>query len=204
VKLAICTPVYGHPSYASVSLMYLNGLFRWAKDPSVEVLTHRMFVNCDLVRARSRAVRMVLDADHTHLLFWDADVGGPGVAECLRGMIDQGKDFIAAEYPRKLYRPGNRTVPTHETSGHVGMGFTLLARSVLERVTAAHPELEFTDFVDGQPYPSSSVFMLMLRGGRLLGEDYSFCQRWQDLGGVVWLYDGPGAPLEHVGGHVYR
>jgi len=63
----------------------------------------------DLVRVRCRALRFFLEeTDCTHLLFWDADVGGSdptGERACcalaLMGMLAEDVDVICAPYPRK-------------------------------------------------------------------------------------------------------
>jgi hypothetical protein len=203
-KLLVCTPVYGHPDSASVSLAYLKAWMAVCK--GVECLPPRHFTNCDLVRGRSRAVRMALEYGASHLLFWDADVGGESVPDVLRSMVAERVDFIAAPYPRKLYRgEGRDTISTHVASGHVGMGFTLLSRACMARMVEAYrTELTFGDLVDDKVYPTVALFQLMILNGTLLGEDYSFCQRWQMLGGRVYLVAGEGLPLDHVGGHVYR
>lgn len=202
-SLCIATPVYGHPSTASVSAIYLNGLLSMCK--SVETIPVRLLGDCDLVRARSRAVRMFLDRSESHLLFWDADIGGAGVPDVLRGMFAEEKDFIAAPYARKLYRPGYSTKSTAQANGYVGMGFTLLTRAMLVQMRDHYsPELTFLDSIENARVATCALFMLMIRDGVLLGEDYSFCQRWKDIGGEVWLYQGPGLPLEHVGGHAYK
>jgi len=197
--ISICTPVFGTPATASVSLAYLNGWRSMSR--TVELLPPTDYTNCDLVRARSRGVRTALEKGSSHLLFWDSDVGGDGVATVLQGMLALSKDFIAAPYRRK-----NATgALTHEKTGHVGFGFTLLSRWCMERMVEAYREtLTFGDQVGGKAYPTVALFALLLAHGTLLGEDYSFCERWMSIGGSVYLYDGPGLPLEHVGSAVYR
>lgn len=104
MRLAICTPLYGGPDYGKYSGQYLHTLVRLARDPTVEALA-RVNVDTDLVRARSRAVRMFLELpdEFTHLLWWDEDVTADDdrIVACLRGMIASGHDMVFVPYPRK-------------------------------------------------------------------------------------------------------
>jgi len=99
-KIAICTPTYGRPDVASVSLAYHQAASRLFRHPDFVMIDHRYFTGCDLVRARSRAARMTLETDCTHLLFWDDDVEPKDIG-VLRGMVELDKDVVAIPYPRK-------------------------------------------------------------------------------------------------------
>lgn len=235
-KLVIATPVYGKIESASVSWGYHVATCRLLRDPAIDFLDGRTFVNCDLVRARSRAVRMFLQTDGTHLLFWDEDVV-PSDLSAISLMMNSGKDFVALPYPRKkivwdaaadalpdeneMAVRGRMTGPEIEGSatewphgGHVsseqdggmmrvervGMGFTMITRGALEKMIERHPELAFVDSIDGAEHKTTALFQLMLTGRDLLSEDFSFCRRWRDLGGDIWIVLDPAA---HVGAHVF-
>jgi hypothetical protein len=203
-RVLVCTPIYGAIDSGSVSLGYLNSCADI--NTLASFLPWRAFTNCDLVRARSRAVRMALDACATHLLFWDADVvGSVGIA--LAGMLQQDRDVIAAAYPRKHWPID----PVHQGE-YLPMGFALIKARVLEQMwDAYYDELFFDDVIEMQPVRTVALFQLVFidrelpRPHRvLLSEDFSFCHRWLALGGELHLYDGPGSPLGHVGSIVYR
>lgn len=202
-RILCCTPVYGMPSTATVHLEYMKRMIELTHQGPT-MLAHRLATNVDLVRARSRAVRIALDHCFTHLLFWDSDVVGD-VVQCLGGMIAQNCDVIAAAYPRKRYPiKGSHTPP------YVAMGFTLISASCLERMwDAYYDELNFDDYIDGKPVRTVALFQLIMRQHEtepyrvLLSEDYSFCERWMKLGGDIHIFDGPGAPLQHIGQHAF-
>jgi len=97
-----------------------------------------------------------------------------------------------------------------------GTGFMMYSRKVVETLMEAHPELhiQLTMFRgenlspereklrdDLQRYYYNLFFpMMVMREDPLphhLTEDYSFCQRWRDLGGDVWA--DPDIELTHVG-----
>jgi hypothetical protein len=182
------------------------------------IIDPQILVDDDLVRARSRAVRLFLETTAAHLLFWDSDVEGS--APALRGMTAANVDCIAAAYPKKrldkwgqardfaLYTEGERipfegdAVPVPA----VGLGFMLLSRSLLERMRAHYDaEQHFYDGTDRTVALFSLIRSPDSHGTmRLWPEDYSFCKRVWAIGSKVHLYTGPGAPLAHVGNHVYR
>jgi len=85
-------------------------------------------------------------------------------------------------------------------------GFMLIKRHVLERMREAHPELRYTPDMIGSIDPSFyyRFFDVMVdpESGRYLSEDYTFCRRWQALGGTIYL--DANSNLAHQGGKIYR
>jgi hypothetical protein len=207
-RIMIATPVMASvPGTGTVTVHYQIALMRTAhKFHQLGYHSSNAFVNTDLVRARSRAVRAALDGCYTHLLFWDSDVGGNDVSTCLQGMLDTGADVVAAPYPRK----NGTGRMTHEPP-FVAMGFTLLSERCMRKMwDAYYDELYFEDVIDAKPIRTVAMFQLLVVEIRspwphraLLGEDYSFCERWLRLDETISLYEGPGAPLEHVGSYMF-
>lgn len=99
-KICIATPVYGAPSSATVAWGYHNALCGFMRHPDVHLLHGHLTLNLDLVRARSRIVRMFLETDATDLLMWDSDVV-PRDMNVIHAMVASEKDVIALPYPRK-------------------------------------------------------------------------------------------------------
>jgi hypothetical protein len=178
---------------------YAISLAAILRDQSVTALPHLEFINRDLVRARSRAVRLAIEGDFDHLLFWDADVAADParIGTALRHMIGTKEDVIGALYPR---RDGTGLAYSQDGDNVLlPMGFTLLSRGCLLEMTNHYAsELTFDD----EGHDTVALFQLMLRKKRLLSEDYSFCQRWIDMGGECKIYYG--ATLEHSGQTVYK
>ena len=86
-------------------------------------------------------------------------------------------------------------------------------RSRLERVVEelrrwrrGHEGLRFFDgFVySKEKIATVALFQLLIRDGRLWGEDQSFCLRAADLGVQSYAYFGPGSPATHWGEHAYQ
>jgi hypothetical protein len=101
--MLICTPLYGANHSASVALGYHEALLKLVMSPDVALMDYRLFVNTDLVRARSRALMIAYERGVDHLLFWDADVQAPPeqIGMCLRRMMMSGFDLVGAPYARK-------------------------------------------------------------------------------------------------------
>ncbi len=94
-------------------------------------------------------------------------------------------------------------------SRYAGTGFLMIRRSVLEAMIERYPELRYThehgagDALAGSPR-RSALFNCMIDEvtGFYLSEDFSFCRRWTDMGGEIWVdYT---SRLNHVGLMVYR
>jgi len=74
----------------------------------------------------------------------------------------------------------------------VGMGITLIKRSALERMRQAYPQLAAPA---GQRYKSLGVGAEVFQAfasmpdetGIYISEDLAFCERWQRIGGEIWV-----------------
>jgi len=89
------------------------------------------------------------------------------------------------------------------TGEYAGTGFMMVRRSTFLRMIAAYPELKFAAAHDrAQHDPTANQYALfdcMIEPDtrHYLSEDYTFCRRWRDIGGKIWL-DTQGA-LVHTG-----
>ena len=94
-------------------------------------------------------------------------------------------------------------------SRYAGTGFLLIRRSVLKAMIEHYPELRYShehrgsDPLAGNRW-RSALFNCMIdqATGFYLSEDFSFCRRWTDMGGEIWV--DYMSRLEHVGVMVYR
>lgn len=86
---------------------------------------------------------------------------------------------------------------------YVGTGFMMVAREVVERLAAAHPELrvKMGDMSSEEEVHMLFETMVEPETREYLSEDYAFCRRWRDLGGEVWADLTP--VLAHVGRATY-
>ena len=85
-----------------------------------------------------------------------------------------------------------------------GTGFMCIKRSVIEKMIQAYPECKYVNDINlGEQYEDNcySFFDTMHcpESNRYLSEDYTFCRRWQQLNGKIWL--DPTVNLNHKGTH---
>ena len=80
----------------------------------------------------------------------------------------------------------------------IGTGLMLIKRHVLERMQADLPERTFW----ANQQKIYAFFDCVLWNGVYLSEDYYFCERWRELGGVV--HSAPWAKCTHWGTYGFR
>lgn len=75
-----------------------------------------------------------------------------------------------------------------------GTGFLMIRREAIERMAQHYPDLQYSrDLVVQDELRNSkwryAFFNCLVdkETGVLLSEDYSFCRRWTDMGGEIWL-----------------
>lgn len=221
--LMVATPCYGGmvtQRYMQSSIGLLQLGTRLGIRVSIELLGYESLIT----RGRNALVTRFLDSPAaTHLMFIDADIGFDP-AQVAR-MLNFGEDVVAGMYPLKLIeweaacRGGAaaalRYVGTpctgaaleqrrgFVTGEYAGTGFMLIRRDVLERMAAAYPETRYTA-IHTAARPSDSLnqhalfdCMIDPETGHYLSEDFTFCRRWREIGGRIWL--DTQSTLIHVG-----
>ncbi len=88
-------------------------------------------------------------------------------------------------------------------------GFMLIKRSVFEKMIQAFGNLAYTpdyDYVShsGEPLKYYALFDCIIdpETNRYLSEDYTFCRRWQKVGGEIWC--DITSPLSHMGSYIFE
>jgi hypothetical protein len=102
---------------------------------------------------------------------------------------------------------GNRPEGGFLRTDYAATGFMLIARPVLTRMAEAYPALRYGGDHSlrsgpGQGAAGYGFFETMIAKGEALPEDYSFCKRWRDIDGEIWI--DLASRFAHVGTHVYR
>lgn len=222
MSLLICTPIrsseYGA---ADVKLGYHDALRRLSTTMQVEEFGGSTAFGCDVVRARNRMAAIVLRELKyvTNVLWWDDDLW-PTDISIVQKMIDAKRDVVAAPYTNKQQplRWIHEPIPDEKCDDagfmrvrSVGFGFTITSRRCLEKLSEeSERSRESRPYWDewGGGHRIANIFGLMyetMAHGHegLRSEDYSFCRRWRDVGGDIWLYGGKGNILQHAGGHAW-
>ena len=214
MKLVIATPVRGAGLAAGVTVGYSESVRKLSRMMLVEEVPAAIAFGCDVVRARNRiAAKILRDGWATHVLWWDDDQWPTDVGIVQR-MIDAGEDFIAAPCTNKAppIKWHHQSDEPHDldTRGllevdRTSLGFALMKLSVIGKMSWR--ARRYTDA------PSADVvadlFGLMFSGpgdetDTLMSEDYSFCKRWRDMGGRIWIDGRAGNLVHHVGQRTYN
>ena len=85
-------------------------------------------------------------------------------------------------------------------------GFMLIKREVIEKMIKHYPETRYIPEVYDEPSQKGmskyALFDTMIEDGRYLSEDYTFCRRWQKMGGKIYV--DPTIILDHVGTYTFK
>lgn len=225
MKVLIATPAYG----GQVTEAYFQSILAlvhagYARGIQIDIMT---LTNESLItRARNDITARFLAGDWTDLLWIDADIRF--TPEHVFRLLEAPYEVCATPYPMKAldWERMARTsggpdelraastlsvvnaAPDAPREGafikalDAGTGFLRTTRSALERLVAAHPELEYQTDTHGQTGKRWAIFDTMLADGRYLSEDYAFCRRWQAIGGEVWA-DIEAPTLGHQGSYTF-
>lgn len=231
--VVVSTPCYG----GQVHLLYMQSviaLMQYASGSFFDVGLALLGNDSLVTRSRNTLVSNFLDMPQaTHLLFVDADISFS--PDQVARMLQFGEPLVAGLYPLKvldwqqaagrgragqeedaLYYCGlpctgeEREDRDGFVTGHyAGTGFMLIAREVLETMTAAYAGLGYSGTHAYTEGPRSNrqhyaLFDCLIEPGTrtYLSEDFAFCWRWRQLGGKVWL-DTRGR-LTHTGSHDFH
>ncbi|HEU4544361.1 MAG TPA: hypothetical protein VFR23_24735 [Jiangellaceae bacterium] len=176
--LFIATPLHD----ARVHAVYTAGLLDAAATWPCRWFT----VNgTSIMRQRDQLVAKFLESECTHLLWVDSDIAWS--ADEVSKLLGTDREFVAGCYARKskaglvpaMLLP-NRDGELIEAS-HVATGFLLVSRAAVELMAAS-----------AERYSSGGVGCLSFFHQRLDEgtEDLSFCRRYRECGGQVWLHTG--------------
>jgi len=88
-----------------------------------------------------------------------------------------------------------------------GTGFMCIKKDVMQKMFDNHPEFKYANDINVDRKFEPFMYALFdciidPDSRRYLSEDYTFCRRWQDMGGEVWL--DPRTALNHVGHYTFR
>tara|TARA_B100002049_G_C15829682_1_gene270488 strand:- start:27 stop:575 length:549 start_codon:yes stop_codon:yes gene_type:complete len=87
-----------------------------------------------------------------------------------------------------------------------GTGFMLIKREVFTTLITNFPDIKYTNDINIQSSVSDEFYAFFDTSidpdsNRYLSEDYTFCRRWQSVGGKIWL--DPNIQLNHIGSHAF-
>jgi hypothetical protein len=165
--------------------------------------THLLFVDADIEFEPEQVFRLLqFDADMTAAAYPLKRYDWPLV----KALAINGSDRLETanlHYVFGLASPGTKRNGFGKAL-HVGTGFLMIRRKALTAMMERYPELRYSGVSRAEDPMAgstlrSALFNCMLdeKGGQYLSEDYSFCKRWTDMGGEIWV--DMKSRLGHVG-----
>lgn len=206
MKLVIATPFYEMKGWSPY--IYSLALTMWflSKHTPVDVQFWPLDGDSYVERARNTLVYMFLDSDRTDLLFIDSDMQWN--IDGITRLIGHDVDIVGAGYPCKnswdffgcVLQGDDRTKPIVQENGlirawGVPTGFMKIKRRVFEKLIEVQPDNFYMTTYPKDPI-ERKVYNFFGRRPPM-GEDISFCRRWAEAGGDLWIE--PNITLAHYG-----
>jgi hypothetical protein len=183
--------------------------------------THLLFVDADISFAPQQVERLLrFDKDFTGALYPLKSIDWDFIPQ---RCVEHGESVqqAALSYVGTFCPEAERKREGDFVTGiYIGGGFQMIRRVALERMIAAHPETHFTRVhslpmsgLRREAVPSANLFALFdciidPDTGAYLSEDYSFCRRWRQIGGEIWIDAASklthSGPYEFAGDHASR
>jgi hypothetical protein len=157
-----------------------------------------------LPKVRNEIVQRFWDAGEDVLVFLDSDMAWNPV-DVVR-LIGVDKPLVCSNYRIKSDEDKWVCYLTPSADGRPvvendliriedgGTGFMAIKRKCIAAMREEYPDLRYTDKDGGEMY---ALFDFILQDGKYWGEDYAFCARWRNIGGLVWMM--PDATIDHIG-----
>ena len=204
VSLFVATPVH-----SECSIHYTQALLELQQI----CFKHKIKVTFSLIKSslvtqgRNLCVAGFLESNYTHMLFIDSDIyfDSSSIIE----MIKRDKELISIPYPLKTIMWDKALHKIEKGLIHSPTGCMMIKRSVFDKMIKAYPDKNIIqktvingeyvnrpnlwNFFDTLHDPITKTYM---------GEDFSFCQRWKDIGGKCYAYITDS--IVHIGEHQYE
>jgi hypothetical protein len=201
-SVLVLTPVYRNPHWD-----YSNSLIQ------TRLLFERLGMRHDhywlsglpIHRARNQLAAIFLSRDFDTALLIDDDMGWDPTA-ALR-VVSSRRPFVGAAGRKRINKPksdpsawcayfpqdadllvddmGAITAKAGDTK--VGAAFVKLSRAVFEKLIAFHPDWKLDRHDDSINAEIAPWYYRFFEAPDHGGEDFQFCERYQDVGGKVWI-----------------
>lgn len=206
MKIRLGVPAYGGVQPATVRSLILtyHALSLCGHEVEVDLVSGGSV----LTKVRNEIVQRFVAAGEDFLVFLDSDMSWSPI-DVIR-LILADKDLVCCNYRVKTEE--DRWVCYIETDKDgkplvvdgmiktvdAGTGFMCISKGCIRQMMEAYPELEYRDKDERAIY---ALFDFSLHGGKYWGEDYTFCDRWREIGGEIFMI--PDATIEHHGGKAF-
>jgi hypothetical protein len=156
--------------------------------------THMIFIDADIGFAVEDVVRMLAFGRDVVAGMYPLKLVDYGPAVEQRVRAGESLQSAQTRYVGVLDEPDRReTIDGFATGPYAGCGFMMVTRTAIEALMGAFPQTRYVCSHNAEN-PSRSAYQYTLfdtlidpASGEYLSEDYAFCQRWQSIGGKIWL-----------------
>ena len=199
-KVFFAVPFYREPKCLPF-ISSFEGAVKLFKDNGYETHAGVCIGDSFIQRARAKLVKQFMDSGCDFLLFLDDDMSWDP-KDLLRlteipGKIVAGVYRLKVEpdveaYPNGINKDSDG-LPICRNDGcisawGVSTGFMKIERTVFEKLIKAYPEKEYYGKKGGLKIDQHyDLFPQGVYNKQWLGEDYSFCRLWTDIGGEIWV-----------------
>jgi len=186
-----------------------------------EKATHLFFIDADIEYNPEDVLRMlaydkpvITGAYPKKAINWDSILNAarsPNLDETAETIEGHSSNYVTNfDYPED--KDGNK-LPNVQISDNLiklldaGTGFMMIKKEVIQEMFDKFPETKYNNDlnIDNKFEPFMyALFDCIIdpQSRRYLSEDYTFCRRWQQIGGDIWL--DPRVALNHVGHYTFR
>jgi len=170
--------------------------------------THLLFIDADLGFEPSLVARLVAaDKDVVAGIYPLKHLNVPAIRD-----LPPDKSIASTYHYAVAIAPGAQPVSNGFVQAeYAATGFMLIRRTVFEQMAAHYPELKYTHMftLPGAASAPASDHLYALfdtsldpEQGLYLPEDYTFCKRWRDMGGEIWV--DVFSKFKHVGSFAHE
>ena len=186
-----------------------------------EKATHLFFIDADIEFNPEDVLRMlaydkpvITGAYPKKALNWDSILNAarsPNLNETPETIEGHSSNYVTNfDYPRD---ENGEPIPNVQIKNNLiklldaGTGFMMIQKNVIQQMFDAYPDTKYNNDlnIDNKFEPFMyALFDCIIDpvSKRYLSEDYTFCRRWQAIGGEIWL--DPRVALNHVGHYTFR
>ena len=183
--------------------------------------THLFFIDADIEFNAEDILRMVaydkdivVGAYPKKALNWESIMSAarnPDLQETPETIEGHSSNYVV-NFDFLKDKDGNKTPQVQIEDNLVklkdaGTGFMCIKKEVMQKMFDAMPETKYVNDINVDQKFEPFMYALFdciidPDSRRYLSEDYTFCRRWQDMGGDVYL--DPRTALNHVGHYTFR
>lgn len=214
-KYLFATPFYDVKGFSPYILSMFQTVYALARHTKVEFEFNELSGDSYVWRARNLLAERFLISDATHLIFIDSDHAWS--LEAIMRLIKADADVVGGAYPTKnnwehysvVVYTDEKGIPETRDDGliraqKVPTGFMKIKREVFERLKKAYPENWYWEGGGdgGSPRKMYDYFGHMTLNHIKMGEDISFCKRWEMIGGEIYVE--PRCDIDHIGTKTWK